>query len=162
MAPKRLTSAKERIADLKAADEVSTPDAKDARIEHGQECGLAGSCGVGAKAKEGSREGFNSPSLQQGLRLHVVGAVPATARLDRPPVETRQTRSHPQERSADSGQAESIRRTLAARRGTLRQTPSRQSRDAGLKVQRNRKAQRTANGSSVARCDHAGHPQRNR
>ena len=33
------TSAQERIADLKAADEVSTSDAKDARIEHGQKAG---------------------------------------------------------------------------------------------------------------------------
>jgi len=33
------TSAQERIADLKSADEVSTADAKDARIEHGQNAG---------------------------------------------------------------------------------------------------------------------------
>ena len=33
------TSAQERIADLKAADEVSTSDAKDARIEHGRNAG---------------------------------------------------------------------------------------------------------------------------
>ena len=33
------TSAQERIADLKSADEVSTPDAKDVRIEHGQKAG---------------------------------------------------------------------------------------------------------------------------
>jgi len=33
------TSAQERIADLKAADEVSTADAKDARIEHGESAG---------------------------------------------------------------------------------------------------------------------------
>ena len=33
------TSAQERIADLKSADEVSTSDAKDARIEHGMSAG---------------------------------------------------------------------------------------------------------------------------
>jgi hypothetical protein len=33
------TSAQERIADLKAADEVSTADAKDVRIEHGRKAG---------------------------------------------------------------------------------------------------------------------------
>ena len=33
------TSAKERMADLKSADEVSTPEAKDVRIEHGQKAG---------------------------------------------------------------------------------------------------------------------------
>jgi len=33
------TSAQERIADLKSADEVSTADAKDARIEHGESAG---------------------------------------------------------------------------------------------------------------------------
>ena len=33
------TSAQERIADLKSADVVSTADAKDARIEHGENAG---------------------------------------------------------------------------------------------------------------------------
>ncbi|MFO1003523.1 MAG: hypothetical protein U0936_24585 [Planctomycetaceae bacterium] len=33
------TSAQDRILDLKSAEEVSTPDAKDARIEHGQKAG---------------------------------------------------------------------------------------------------------------------------
>jgi hypothetical protein len=33
------TSAQERIADLKSAEEVSTPNAKDVRIEHGQNAG---------------------------------------------------------------------------------------------------------------------------
>ena len=33
------TSAQERIIDLKSADEVSTPDAKDVRIEHGENAG---------------------------------------------------------------------------------------------------------------------------
>ena len=33
------TSAQERIADLKSADDVSTPDARDVRIEHGQKAG---------------------------------------------------------------------------------------------------------------------------
>ena len=33
------TSVQERIADLKSADEVSTADAKDARIEHGESAG---------------------------------------------------------------------------------------------------------------------------
>jgi hypothetical protein len=33
------TSVKERIADLKAADDVSTADAKDVRIEHGENAG---------------------------------------------------------------------------------------------------------------------------
>jgi hypothetical protein len=33
------TSAQERIADLKSADDVSTADAKDVRIEHGQKAG---------------------------------------------------------------------------------------------------------------------------
>ena len=33
------TSAQERIADLESADEVSAPDAKDVRIEHGQKAG---------------------------------------------------------------------------------------------------------------------------
>ena len=33
------TSAQERIADLRSADDVSTPDARDVRIEHGQKAG---------------------------------------------------------------------------------------------------------------------------
>ncbi len=33
------TSAQERIADLKSAEEVSTPEAKDVRIEHGRKAG---------------------------------------------------------------------------------------------------------------------------
>ena len=63
----------------------------------------------------------------------------------------RQTRSNSKERSADSGQTESIRRTLAARRGTLRPTPSRQPRDSRFKIQRHSEACRSAVSRSVAR-----------
>ena len=39
------TSVRERIVDRQSASDVSTPDAQDARIEHGEQAGwLAGSC----------------------------------------------------------------------------------------------------------------------
>ena len=40
------TCAQERIVDLKSAEEVSTPEANDVRIEHGQKA-MVNSCRVG-------------------------------------------------------------------------------------------------------------------
>ena len=48
------TSAQERIADLKSAEEVSTADAKDQRIEHGEKAGWLAPIELEPKRKKGS------------------------------------------------------------------------------------------------------------
>ena len=72
------TSAQERIADLKAADEVSTSDAKDARIEHGRKAGWLAPVELEPKRKKvrekrstrrASNKGCVFMSLAQYLQL---------------------------------------------------------------------------------------------
>ncbi len=79
------TSVKERIEDRAVAAEVSTADAQDVRIEHGEKAGwLAGSDRFGSAAEEGAREDYHAASQQQGLPVDDSGSVFETAGLDRP------------------------------------------------------------------------------
>ena len=104
------TSAQERMADLKSADAVSTAEAKDVRIEHGE---------------------------QAGWLVHVVAAVSAAAGLDRPSAPAGQTWIDPEECATDSGAIESVAGFVAARCGAVRQTAGIQPYYAGLSLQRN-------------------------
>ncbi len=92
---------------------------------------------------------FQPPSFEQGLYVFDAGRIPATAGLDRPPVETGETRSDPEEYSTDLGSTESVGRTQAARRRTLGQTPVGQSHHASLPLQRQSHTDRLSAGCSV-------------
>jgi REP element-mobilizing transposase RayT len=92
------TSAQERIADLKSADDVSTADAKDLRIEHGQ------------------KAGWLAPVELEPKRKKVREKSPSRRGLDRSTGEARQTRLSGKDCTADSGTPESVCGTLVAGR----------------------------------------------
>ena len=90
------TSVQDRIVDLKAANEVSTPDAQDNRIEHGERAGWLSPIPLEPKrqavrAKKTARRASNKGCLSMGLgdylqlldwtgrqiRSHKRGAMPA-------------------------------------------------------------------------------------
>jgi len=61
-----LTSVQERVADLKSADEVSTPDAKDARIEHGKNAGWLAPVELEPKRKKARERGSSRRASNKG------------------------------------------------------------------------------------------------
>ena len=80
------TSAQERIADLKTAEEVSTPDAQDNRIEHGERAGWIGSDSAGNPKRQAvpKQRRSASASVEQGLSSDGTWRLSATAGLDWP------------------------------------------------------------------------------
>jgi hypothetical protein len=60
------TSAQERIADLKSADEVSTADSKDVRIEHGQKAGWLAPVELEPKRKKGREKRSSRRASNKG------------------------------------------------------------------------------------------------
>ena len=85
------TSVEERVADRQSARSVSSADAQDVRIEHGQKAGWLAPVS-GAASKEGSREDQFPASFEQGLPGDVAGSVSAVAGLDGPSITNGQTR----------------------------------------------------------------------
>ncbi|MGB4708896.1 MAG: hypothetical protein WBH28_10560 [Fuerstiella sp.] len=62
-----LTSARDRIVDAKAADEVSTPDARDKRIEHGKRAGWLAPVAFVPPRKAVREKAANRPASNKGF-----------------------------------------------------------------------------------------------
>ena len=72
-------SVRERIVDRQSARDVSTPDAQDARVEHGEQ---AGSCAAGSASQESPGEIDFTSTVEQRLPVGVTGPVSSVAGLD--------------------------------------------------------------------------------
>ncbi|MEZ6041988.1 MAG: transposase [Planctomycetaceae bacterium] len=72
------TSAQDRIADAKTADEVSTADARDNRMEHGERAGWLAPVALRPKPRP------DIPPKQRSMRPSLVASLAASLSLERP------------------------------------------------------------------------------